>query len=119
MKGRSIRARLDRLAEQVTILGPEQPECRYHGQACQLGAAWPLPLLDQDRELQQMIRAARIKARKPVDFPELADPLTTDIHEALSPEERQERRREAQQLLAEAKARVAVEEAEIINGGIV
>lgn len=104
MRKRSIRARLDDLAKEVTV---PSPLCALHGDLCQMGARWPLA--GPEVELYYLIRNARIAVGAPVEEP---DPYTVNEHRPQSKEERAAGRA----LLDELKAAVAVEEAEIIAG---
>jgi hypothetical protein len=117
VSARGIRGRLDKLAGHIAVTEAAQEECRLHGTACEMGKVWPLRTLAQDLELQQMIREAQIGAGVPVSMPEYPDPLTTDIHEAMTAEEKEAKRQELETLIAEARAKAVREEAAIIDGG--
>lgn len=105
MRKRSLRARLDDLAKEVTV---PTPLCALHGNLCQMGAHWPLD--GPEVELYYLFRDARIRCGAPVEEP---DPYTVNQHWPQSPQDREA----SKALLAEAKAKVAMQEAEIRAGG--
>lgn len=108
MRKRSLRARLDDLAKEVTV---PAPLCALHGDLCQMGARWPLD--GPEVELLRLIRDARIRCGAPVEEP---DPYTVNEHRPQTKDERAAHKAQAEALLKEARAAVAAEEAEIIAG---
>lgn len=104
MSGRSIKARLDKLTDHIGPVTEFSAWCIHHGTACQMGTR-PLS------ELYRLVIEA--KQRQGIDCPPL------DEHQAATPEQREEMKREYSGLLAEAKARVLADEAELIAGGTV
>ncbi|MEV3846891.1 hypothetical protein AB0J30_08875 [Streptomyces microflavus] len=112
MSGRSLRGRLAALADKVPAQALDAAECRFHGQDCNMGRTWPVKALKQDVELRGMIWAARIRTGRQEPG---VDPYTLDVHDPLTTEEVTVKRREAKELIAEAKAKAAIEEAAIID----
>ncbi|MFC4500667.1 MULTISPECIES: hypothetical protein [Streptomyces] len=116
MSSRSLRARLDRLG--ITAVTTGVPECRYHGVHCQLGAYWPLDRAVVDStgvqmdELLDLIAQGRRKAGLPV-APHPRELWAVNAHERVPEAEIAQRNRETAALIAEAKAKNAVMEAEI------
>lgn len=108
MRKRSIRARLDDLAQTVTV---PTALCVLHGDLCRMGANWPLD--GPEVELLRLIRDARIRCGAPVEEP---DPYTVNEHRPQSKDERAAHKAQTEALLKEARAAVAAEEAEIIAG---
>lgn len=101
---RGLKVRLDKLAGHIAPAAGPKTWCIHHGDACDMGAQ-PLS------ELYRMIIEA--KQRQGMDCPPL------DEHQAATPEQREAMKAAAKQALADLKARVAVEEAELIAGGTV
>ncbi|MFJ8766672.1 hypothetical protein [Streptomyces clavifer] len=97
---RHLKARLDKLADHIVPTAPVT-WCAHHGDACDMGAR-PLS------ELYRMIIEA--KRRQGIDCPPL------DEHQVATREQQAVMRASGDQALAEAKARVAAEEAELIAG---
>lgn len=81
--------------------------CAFHGDACQMGARWPLS--QQVVELHDLFRNARIAVGKPVEEP---DPFTLDKHRPWTKRER----RDADDLLARLKEQNARIEEQIRTG---
>lgn len=97
---RRISARLDRL-EQAAPKTTDVPMCAFHGAQCALGSRQP-------DDLYLLVHEARRKTGLPA--PDL------DVHRPMTPAERARDVAEFAALLAETRARVAVEEADIKAG---
>lgn len=104
MSSRNLRNRIDRLAKTIGEQGARLSVCRFHGEACHMGARWPLPWpassLD---ELRDLVRDGRRKAGRPLD-PDPRELWAVERHEAVPQAELDQRAREYEQLLARLKA---------------
>lgn len=105
MSGRNIRARLDRLTKALGEQQPAGPVCRFHNVHCRMGANWPLKREPQPEDdlLDLLADAQRSVGKVPAPHPR--DVWATDTHELVPLEELARERREAEELLAAARAR--------------
>ncbi|MDX2708095.1 hypothetical protein PV350_35410 [Streptomyces sp. PA03-6a] len=99
MSSRNIRARLDKLAAQLGAPG-QQAECKRHGQACAMGANWPIPYPGQSiDDLLDLVIVARIsKGEEPRRHPR--DVWATDEHVPWTAAELEQQARELEELVA-------------------
>lgn len=103
MSGRSMRARLDRIAAQLGV-DDQRPECRFHGLACGLGNTWPLPYPeDAEASLAKYLRELRREAGEEVG-PSPRDLWEMGIHDLVTEAEKRQREAELQELLAALRA---------------
>lgn len=118
MSSRDIRARLDRLSKLLGESDRGVPVCRFHGTACRLGVNWPLPYpgRPEDDLLDLLAEARRHVGAEPFTHPR--DLWRTDRHEQVPPDELARQKREAEELLAAARARNDQLEAEICGDQI-
>lgn len=104
MSSRAMHSRVDKVAANLTA---STVLCALHGDLCAMGARWPLRGPEVD--FYYLVRGAKIRTGMPVEEP---DPYTVDRHRPETRRERQAR----EQLLDDAKAKVAAEEAAIMAG---
>ncbi len=106
MSSRQLKARLNRLVQQIPELPPAAgPVCRNHGTACGLGTTWPLPYPDNPWEdLNDMIRDAHIRCGKDVG-PHPRELWARDWHERVPEAELRKEQLDYEQLIREAKER--------------